>query len=357
MIKKFLINENNSIKYAINSLDAISNNYNCLLVKNNKNQIIGSLTDGDIRRSLVKKSNLKLKVKNICNKNFLFFYKKGHKIEDIKKIISNRTNNIDIVPILDNSRKLIKIFTKDNFQNQKIKKINNLGKIKVFILAGGYGTRLKPATNILPKPLIPVGDKTLIENVIKKFYDQGLKEYIISINYKKELIKAYFRDLKLDYKVSFIEEKKKLGTAGSISYLKKIKGDNFIVTNCDTIIDVNLKNLIEFQKHRKLDLVIVVNYKNYNLPYGEIEVDNRGNFIKIKEKPSYKFLINSGLYLMNKKVINFIKKNVFLNMNDFINSMKTNKFKVGLYPITDRSWIDVGQWSEYIKFKKKISQK
>ena len=357
MIKKFLIKENNSIKKAINSLDEISRDFNCLLVQNNKNQIIGSITDGDIRRSLVKKSNLNLKVKNICNKEFFFFDKKNQNIKEIKKIILNTTNNIDIVPILDSSRKLVKIFTKKNFQKSNKKKIYNYHKIKVFILAGGYGTRLKPATNILPKPLIPVGDKTLIENVIQKFYDQGLKEFIVSINYKKELIKAYFRDLKLNYNIGFIEEKKTLGTAGSISYLKKISGDNFIVTNCDTIIDLNINNLLQFQKSRKLDLTIVVNYKNYNLPYGEIDVDQNGDFIKIKEKPKYKFLINSGLYLMNKKVINLIKKDVFLNMNDLINNINSEKLKVGLYPITDNSWIDVGQWSEYQKFKKKINKK
>jgi dTDP-glucose pyrophosphorylase len=355
VIKKFLINENNSIKQAINSLDEISRNYNCLLVKNKKNQIIGSITDGDIRRSLVKKSNFNLKVKNICNRNFFFFYEKDQNINKIKKIISNRINNIDIVPILNNDRKLIKTYTKKNFQKKIAKKINNLDKLKVFILAGGYGTRLKPATNILPKPLIPIGDKTLIESVIKKFYDQGIKEYFISINYKKELIKAYFKDLKLDYKVNFIEEKKTLGTAGSISYLKNVKGDNFIVTNCDTIIDVNIKNLIEFQKQRKIDLTIVVNYKNYNLPYGEIEIDRNGNFIKIKEKPNYKFLINSGLYLMNKKVISIVKKNEFLNMNDLINKITDKKLNIGLYPITGNSWIDVGKWSEYKKFKKQTS--
>lgn len=355
MIKKFLINENNSIKQAINSLDKISASYNCLLVENKKNQIIGSITDGDIRRSLVKKNNLNIKVKNICNRTFFFFFKKDQNIKKIKKIISNRINNIDIIPILNDDKKLVKIFTKKNFQNEILEKKNDLKKVKVFILAGGYGTRLKPATNILPKPLIPVGEKTLIESVIKKFYDQGIKEYFISINYKKELIKAYFKDLKTDYKVYFKEEKKTLGTAGSISFLKKVKGDNFIVTNCDTIIDVNLKNLIDFQKQRKFDLTIVVNYKNYNLPYGEIDADKNGGFIKIKEKPNYKFLINSGLYLMNKNVINIVKKNQFLNMNDLINNISKKKLNVGLYPITDNSWIDVGQWSEYKKFKKKIS--
>lgn len=355
MIKKFLIKEDNSIKQAISSLDKISRDYNCLLVKNNKNQIIGSITDGDIRRSLVKISNFNIKVKNICNRNLLFFYEKDKNINQIKKIISNRINNINIVPILNDDRRLIKIYTKKNFQSKIDKKINNFHKLKVFILAGGFGTRLKPATNILPKPLIPIGDKTLIENVIKKFYDQGIKEYFISINYKKELIKAYFKDLKLDYRVNFIEEKKTLGTAGSIAYLKKIKGDNFIVTNCDTIIDVNIKNLIEFQKQRKIDLTIVVNHKNYNLPYGEIDIDKNGNFKKIREKPNYKFLINSGLYLMNKKVINIVKKNEFLNMNDLINQIIDKKLNIGLYPITGNSWIDVGQWSEYKKFKKQIS--
>ena len=113
--------------------------------------------------------------------------------------------------------------------------------------------------------------------------------------------------------------------------------------------------LIEFQKQRKIDLTIVVNYKNYNLPYGEIEIDRNGNFIKIKEKPNYKFLINSGLYLMNKKVISIVKKNEFLNMNDLINKITDKKLNIGLYPITGNSWIDVGKWSEYKKFKKQTS--
>jgi len=348
MIKNYTIFSNAKIKEAINILNEIDRK--CLVVINKNNQVIGTLTDGDIRRGLITGKKLLSKVVEVCNKNFLH-YDENFSYKEIKNKLNNKISNIHLIPIIKKkNNKLIKIFNADNFKKNlnKYKK----KKIKVFIMAGGTGKRLKPVSQILPKPLIPIGEKTLIESIIQKFFQQGFKNFLISIFYKKELIKSYFKDIKVDYKIKFLEEKKALGTAGSLAFLKNIRGSDFIITNCDNLININFDYLIDYHKKRKSDFTIVVNNKNMKLSYGEVEVDEKGNFIKINEKPKFKFLVNSGLYVINKRVLKYLKKNHPLNMNELISRLKFKNANIAVYPITDNSWADFGQWSQYRKYIK-----
>lgn len=348
---KYLISGEKKIKDGIKLLDSV--NRNCLIVVDLKRCVIGTITDGDIRRSLLRKKNINTKLKSICNTKYLCF-RRNYNIYDVKKIFLNKKNNIKIIPIIDKNKKLIKIFTPESFNKKKYRFNKKLKPLKVVIMAGGKGKRLWPVTTVLPKPLIPIGENTLIENIMGKFKDQGLNKFLVTINFKKELIKAYFKDSLLNFNISFLEEKKPLGTAGSLFFLQKFKPQDYFVTNCDNIIDINYGNIFEFHKQKKSDLTIVGNTKNINISYGQILLDDNGQFLELKEKPKIKILINSGLYILGKRVIKIIPRNIKLDMNQLIGLCKSKGLKVDVYPIEDESWIDVGQWKEYKKFSKSI---
>jgi len=350
MTENLIISDKKKLKDAIKLIDSVHRN--CLIVLDSKKKIVGTITDGDIRRALLKKKNIDTSLKDLCNKKYVHF-DTNYNLNNIKDILLNKKNNINIIPIINKNKKLIKIFTKASFQKKKIK-ISKIKNIKIVIMAGGIGKRLKPATNVLPKPLIPIGKDTLIEKVMNNFIIQGMNDFVISINYKKELIKAYFKDIRKKFKLSFIEENKPLGTAGSLYLLKRNKCNNFFVTNCDNIINVNLRSIINFHFQKNNDFTLVGNNKKINIPYGQIQRNQSGNFKDIKEKPNLKILINSGLYLINKKVIRLIKQNRKLDMNDLIKICSKKNLKIGIYTIKNNSWIDVGQWNEYKKFSNKI---
>ena len=206
----------------------------------------------------------------------------------------------------------------------------------------------------MPKPLIPVKDKTVIEKIIENFTKFGAKKFIISINYKSKIIKSFFDELQPNYKYKFIEEKKPLGTAGSLFFLKsKIKKDYFL-TNCDTLNNFNYGDVYDFHKKNKNHITVVVSTKKFIVPYGSCKITKSGLLDSIKEKPSQHLLINTGMYVVDNQIFNLIGKNKFINFTDLIVLAKKKNKKVGVYPISDESWLDLGQWDEYEKTLKKL---
>ena len=177
----------------------------------------------------------------------------------------------------------------------------------------------------------------------------GLKKFYISINEKGNMIKAYFHDLKSSYNVKYIEEKKPLGTAGSLRLLKSRLKNTFFVTNCDVLIYAYYPAIIEFHKKNNYDLTLVSSMRSFLIPYGVCNFDKDGALKKIKEKPSYDFFVNTGLYIIEPKVLKLIPKNVKFDMNELIIKCIDKGIKIGVFPITENSWVDVGQWPEYKK--------
>ena len=348
MINKILVSENISVKKALSILEK-SKIKNLLIIKKDK-KVLGTITDGDIRRYFLKDSNLNSAIKKACNRKFKYF-RKPYSLKEIRKIIFSNQNNIEILPILDKNDKVIKVYSKDNL-GLKLKKNSNLKNLKVLILAGGKGTRLQPATTILPKPLMPIGNKSIIETIINQFSNQGILNFYISLFYKKQFIKSYFQDLNLKLNINFFEEKKPLGTAGSLVYLKKVSGKNFFIINCDNLINIDYENLYNFHKEKKSDLTIVGCFKKYKISYGEIILESDSTFKKINEKPTLKLLINSGLYIVSRKIINLIKNNQYIDMDNLIKIAKNKNLKINVYPIEDNYWNDLGEWDEFNKFRK-----
>tara|TARA_Y100000310_G_scaffold337323_1_gene424120 strand:- start:486 stop:1193 length:708 start_codon:yes stop_codon:yes gene_type:complete len=232
-----------------------------------------------------------------------------------------------------------------------VKKKNN---IDIVIMAGGLGRRLKSFTKFLPKPLLPIKDKTLIERVIESFTKYGAKNFIISIHYKARKIKSFFKKLKPKYNYKFIEEKRPLGNVGSLSLLNNTRSKDYIITNGDTIVNFNYKNSYLFHKKNRNDVTLIVSKSKYKIPWGECLLDKDGFLESIKEKPFQYSLANTGIYIINNRLFNLIKKNKFMNFADFILILKKANKKIGIYPINDDDWIDIGEWSSYKKALRKF---
>ena len=347
MLEYYLINENDNLKIALDYLN--KNPDKCLVVQDNKGRLLGTITDGDIRRSILKGLDFQSKIGKIYNKKPFFIKYKG-KIDNInisKKIL----NNYSVIPLIDSNKKIINLLSKNlvskkkQFKNKKIK--FDIQFVPVVIMAGGEGKRLLPHTAIIPKPLLPYKGKSLAEHIISKFQDYGFYNFIFTIKYKSNLMKAYFSNLAKKTKINFVQELKSLGTAGSLKKLVKKKDKTYFVINCDSLINCDYISLLNFHKDNKNDVTLVISRKNQVFNYGSCIIKKNGTLKKIIEKPSTTHLANTGLYVMEKKTFNLIKKNEFLNMNQLIERLLKRKFKVGVYPINDDDWQDLGTWDKF----------
>ncbi len=352
-LKKFLINKDRKIKDALKLIDK-NGEKTCLVYDKNK-KLFGSLTDGDIRRKILRKGkSINEKIYKFCNRKTIFIKEGKINKRKIKRIFLSK--KIEILPLINRNERITKIILKsDIFKRVQRKKFNKsiLSKIKVVVMAGGKGQRLDPITRIFPKPLVPIKDKTAIENIIDSFSKFGVRKFFFVVNYKADLIKAYFKNKNfMGKKIVYINESKPLGTAGGLEKLRgKIKG-NFVVTNCDVIFDFNFNELIKTHINKKNDLTLVTSNQTSILPYGVCKINSQNELIKIHEKPKYKHLITTGLYILNSSILKLIPKNKLLDMNQLIEISKINKKKIGIFKIKQKNWQDIGQLQEY---KKKVN--
>jgi|TARA_B110000483_G_C18191818_1_gene541263 dTDP-glucose pyrophosphorylase len=355
MIQKYdqnlFIKKDDSLDLALKKLS--SNNLKCLVVINGNKKVLGTVTDGDIRRAIVKYKDISLKIKKIYNPKFYFFTKSPTNPE-LKNIFSFK--KFPLIPQLNKTRKVIKIFFIENFINHSIKEDFSLSdKVDAVIMAGGKGSRLSPFTNILPKPLIPIKGKPVIDHIIESFQEAGVNCIYITLNFKGKIIKSYLSEKFKKNNIKYINEKTPLGTASSLSLIKNKIKDNIVVVNCDTILNLKLSNLMKAHLEEKNAMTMVTVAKNHILPYGLCEANKKNKLKKINEKPNLKFLINVGMYVIHKKYLNLIPKNKKFGMDDLINILLKKKKPIGIYPIAEESWTDLGQWTEYYKAVEKFN--
>lgn len=350
ILKKTIAAPTVSVKQAMEKLDEAANKI--IFITDDDNTLIGVVTDGDIRRFILKNGNLNEPVSKVMNKNPKVL-KQGFDIKDAKELMKNEL--IECLPVVDSKKRVVSaIWWSDFFRSKFI--ISDKVKAPVVIMAGGKGTRLDPFTKVLPKPLIPIGEKTIIEMIIDRFNEFGCREFYVSINYKASMIKAYFTEMSdnKNYDIDYLEEKEFLGTAGSLTLLKKRKINvPFFVNNCDILIEANYSDILKTHKEEKNFITIVSSLKNFKIPYGVIETEKNGSLKDIKEKPEFNFLVNTGMYVMQPEVLDDIPENKFYHVTDLINDYKIKGKKIGVYPISEKSWTDIGQMGElYDAFKK-----
>ncbi len=340
-MKDILIKKNSTIHETLVKLQ--SSSLKCLIVVNQKNILLGTINDGDVRRAILKNAKLNFKIAKYFKKKCYFI--KHSELSKINTSEKLKKLKINLIPIVDKNNKVID-YISDNI-NEKNLSLEINKKIETIIMAGGLGTRLKPYTNILPKPLLPFRNKTIIENIISKFTNYGLNKFIISLNYKNILIKSFFKELSPNYKVSFLEENKPLGTAGVLFKLKD-KNRNYIISNCDVIFDIDYNYLIKFHEKKNFDITLAAAVQKDRIPYGVCKVQNN-RLQNIIEKPEKNYLANTGLYLVNSKVFKLIKKNENISFVDLINKAISKKMKIGVFPIPSNAWIDLGQSIDFMR--------
>lgn len=342
-MKDFLIDENCTMLEAMAQLDK---NARKVLFVIRDNKFVAAITDGDIRRWILRKGNLEAKVFEIANYSpkYLYENEKSFAIDFMKK------HAIEALPILNSDNDIISVVLWNAQEIEPSKDLN----VPVVIMAGGLGSRLYPYTKILPKPLIPVGEIPIIEHIINKFLNKGVGDFYLIVNHKKNMIKAYFNEIECKYRVSFIDEDKPLGTGGGLSLLKGTINETFILTNCDILIEEDYDKIYNYHKTENNLITMVCSLKRIQIPYGVIEIDESGGIESMKEKPELSFFTNTGMYIVEPQVIDELEYNEPIDFPTIIQKYKDSGEKIGVFPISEKSWLDMGQLDELEEMRRRL---
>lgn len=341
-LQTFIGNEKLTLAEAMQKID--QNASGILFITDNSNKLTACITDGDIRRFLLAGGKLDAPVMKAANHNPKFAYS-----EEEAQSLYHKKNWI-VIPILDIERHIIDLYTGE----VAIDKLRASLNIPVVINAGGRGTRLDPFTRVLPKPLIPVGDLPIIEHIMQEFQSYSCEQFHIIVNYKKELMKAYFAESENKYDISWYDEEKPLGTGGGLSLLRGKLNETFFFTNCDNLLQANYERMMQFHKENGNVVTMVCAYKNFSIPYGVIEMGVNGKIESMKEKPLVSFLTNTGIYIVEPELIDDIEDNIAIGFPDIVEKQRQKGRKVAVFPVSESEWMDMGQLNELEKMRKKL---
>ena len=341
-IKQLCVSTKTSVIDTIKQLDKAGQKI-IFVIENEK--LAGVVTDGDVRRWILKNGDLLANVTEIMNDQPIYVYEHEYKQKDV--LAKLKQKRIQAIPVINYENKIKDIiFWDEAFKGEEDKDIDNAIDCPVVIMAGGKGTRLYPYTKVLPKPLIPIGDLTIVERIINQFRDFQCKDFYLTVNYKKNMIKAYLEDKQMDYTVKYVEEEKFLGTGGSLYLLKDELDGSFFVSNCDILVEANYAEILKYHRENGYKITMVTSLKNYTIPYGVVEVEEGGAIKQMLEKPEFNFQVNTGLYVLESDVLDKIPENEFFHITDLINMYIEKGERVGVYPVTENSWMDMGEIKE-----------
>ena len=333
--KKTLISPHTSILKTVESIDKSSMQIG--LVVDTENRLLGTVTDGDIRRGILRNVPLDDDVSKIMHKDFVC-----SSIHDDREQVVElmRQKEIKCIPVIDDERRVVdlklysQILTPEPFLNW------------VVIMAGGLGTRLRPLTNNSPKPLLKVGTTPLLETIIKSFKKYGFSRFFISVNYKANMVEDYFGDgSKWGIDIHYLHEKKRLGTAGALSLLSKRPSRPFFVINGDLLTKINLEQLLDFHTTTGANATMCVRKYEFQVPYGVVKIAG-DRLQSIEEKPVHDFFVNAGIYLLEPEVLTLIPQNTFFNMTSLFEKIIKADKHVSAFPIHEY-WIDIGQVKDF----------
>jgi len=338
-IKKILVSPASSIKNTLEIIDKGSKQI--ALVVDDNNKLLGTVTDGDIRRAILEGEDLESSVDTVMNKNYTALSIDSNK-EELKNTFKNK--EINQIPLLDKNNIVRDIVLINDILKNKSK--NNY----VVLMAGGLGTRLRPLTEDIPKPLLPVGDKPILETIIEQFISFGFNNFIITVNYKADKIRDYFGNgEKYNANITYIEEEKRLGTAGALSLIDKKIDEPFFLMNADLLTKLNFESMLRYHLNKDNKLTIASREYKYEVPYGVLEVENE-KVISLEEKPDHKFFVSAGAYILNPDLLNRIPENEYYDITELIDILLSENEDVGTFPIHEY-WLDIGQHEDYKQAK------
>lgn len=342
-LENMLVNENSSIKEAIERLEK----YRCkniYVVRNMK--LLAAISDGDARRFLLKNGNIEENVKYIANFNPVSFFE--NQMAEVEQTFTR--TELQSIPILNLNNEIVSIA----FRNDPLLCKERSLHVPIVIMAGGRGTRLYPYTKILPKALIPIGDIPIAEHIMNRFHRCGCDDFFMIVNHKKNMIKSYFDSVEKQYKLYFAEEDEPLGTGGGLSLLKgKIKKD-FILSNCDILVDSDYAKIYQYHKDNNNLITIIAAEKKIKIPYGVLQKDEGNKYESVIEKPEHNYIINTGIYIVNPKIIEEMKKNTDIGFPDIIDKYHKSGEKIGVYTVTENAFMDMGQLEELEDMRQKL---
>ena len=343
-IEKFIGADTLSVSQAMQKID--NNNNGILFILDANGVLSGCVTDGDIRRYLL--SGGKMEDMVVLASNTFPKYAKD-KIE-AKELYHSK--NYIVIPIVDSGNHIVDLYfgTDSPIDIQKKKSLD----IPVVINAGGKGTRLDPFTRILPKPLIPVGSLPILEHIMQEYKSYDCNSFHVIVNYKKELIKAYFAESENRYSIHWYDEEKPLGTGGGIRLLQGNISQTFFFTNCDVLIKADYGEALEYHRNNHNMITMICAYKNMNIPYGVVEISENGVIEAMKEKPMMSFLTNTGMYIVEPEVIEDIEDAESISFPEIIERERKLGERVAAFPVSDSEWMDMGQLDELEKMRTKI---
>lgn len=337
-MNRYIIQQTVSVLEALDLLNQISSDTQSLFVVDDNQRLVGTLTDGDIRRGLLSGAGLSDSVDTIMHKDFKYILESEFDLAHLKTF---RDKHILFIPVLDEDNHIVKVINLKKYKSQL--------PIDAVLMAGGKGERLRPLTEKTPKPLIKVGEKAIIDYNIERLISYGLKHINVTVNYLGEQLEEHFSNPIQGVKVDCVREPRYLGTMGSIQFVKEFHNDTILVMNSDLFTNIDYEDFYLHFKEHDADMSVAAVPYNVSIPFGIFELEGR-NILGIKEKPIYHHYANAGIYLIKRNVLKYIPENAFFNATDLINELVKQQMKVVRFPITGY-WIDIGQHSELDKAK------
>lgn len=329
-----IISQEASLLDALKKISSIKEGPLVLFVVDKEQRMIGTLTDGDIRRALIREVRVDSPVCEAAHRNFNFLRKNIN--DDVTNLRHQRDLKMKLVPILDEENHIVEFINLEKYRTKL--------PVDAVLMAGGKGERLRPLTERTPKPLIKVGDKCIIDYNVDSLISYGLKHISVTINYLGEQIERHFSVERDGVKINTVREPKYLGTIGSIKFVETFYNDTILVMNSDLFTNIDYEDFYMHFKQHDADMSVAAVPYVVKVPYGVFNLDGR-EIRGVTEKPTISYYANAGIYLIKKERLNLIPENVFFNATDFMDKLITNGFKVIRYPISGY-WIDIGQHDE-----------
>ncbi len=332
------------ISQALQQMDRIRRK---LLIVLEKGRFKSLLSIGDIQRAIINGVDLSQAIVNILRTEISIAQENDSEEAIKQRMLVGRS---EYMPVISEQGELVRVvFWEDLFGTDKKIAKGKLG-IPVLLMAGGMGSRLRPLTNVLPKALIPIGEKSIIEQIIDSFVDYDCRDFFISVNYKADMIKYYLEGIEnRGYNVSYVEEEEFLGTAGSIRLVEDRIHSTFFVSNCDIMVNEDYAAILDYHRQSKNEITMVAAMMNYKIPYGVLETNCDGLLTDINEKPEYFYKINSGLYIMEPSAIKEIPQHKLFHITDLSQALIRQNRRVGVFPVSQDSWTDMGNWDEFLR--------
>jgi dTDP-glucose pyrophosphorylase len=317
-----------------------------LLVVMEGNVFRSLLSVGDIQRAIIRQAPLDSPVEKVLRKNILVSNEQEPFGLIKQRMLEWRT---ELMPVVNQRGDLVRIYFWDEVFAEPRAKSSEPLPTPVVIMAGGLGARLRPITNIIPKPLIPVGEKTIIEEIMDRFLACGVEDFYVSLNYKGDMVEQYLNGIKKPYRVTYFREDRPLGTAGSLFLVRNTLKTAFFVSNCDILVEHDYREIYRQHREEGNEITAVAAVKVLSVPYGVFDCDESGRLTSLREKPDVTFLVNVGLYVLEPHLLKEIPPDKPMHITHLLEHVRRRGGRVGLFPISEQAWFDIGEWAKYFK--------